>query len=311
MEKVLITGGTGTFGRWCIEHMVKNFKLTIFSRDEMKQWELEKELEEKGRKIRCVLGDVKDYESVVGALRGQDVVIHAGALKIIDSCESNPLEAVKTNALGSANIKTASIERKLKRAILISTDKAVNPIGAYGMSKAIAEKIFVGEEECSKTKTIAIRFGNLVGSRGSVVPIFKKRIGENLPLEITHKEMTRFVTTLEVGKKSLDYAMEKSENREILVPKVPALRVLDLARVMAGDNYPMIYTKIRAGEKLNEELLSGDEYRRAKEDKNFYHVLPWKMEKRSKNDYRDFTSKTVRVLNKIEIADMLTREGLI
>lgn len=276
---ILVTGGTGSFGRKFIELVLKEKKpkkLIIFSRDELKQFEMRQKFPDgPDSPIRYFIGDIRDKERVSRAFNGIDVVIHAAALKQIVACEYNPFEAVKTNILGAQNIIEAAIDNGVRRVVALSTDKAVSPSNLYGATKLVGEKLFVhgnayvGDGE---TRFSCVRYGNVVGSRGSVVPLFLKQ-RKNGRLTITDLEMTRFWITLEQGVRLVMNAIETMQGGEIFVPKIPSMCLKDFVNTIAPNcDYEII--GIRPGEKLHEVLISSDEVRDTREFENMYIIRP-------------------------------------
>jgi UDP-N-acetylglucosamine 4,6-dehydratase len=276
---VLVTGGTGSFGRKFTEIVLSRYKprkFIIFSRDELKQYEMRQEFnEDRYDCIRYFLGDVRDRERLYRAVDGVDVVIHAAALKQVPACEYNPIEAVKTNVLGAANVIDAAIDRNVKKVITLSTDKAANPINLYGATKLCSDKLFVAANSYSGhhgTKFSVVRYGNVVGSRGSVVPFFLRQRATGV-LPVTDPRMTRFWITLEQGALFVLSSLERQRGGEVFVPKIPSMNIMDLARAIA----PECQTKvvgIRPGEKLHEILLSQDDSPRTVEYEDRYVILP-------------------------------------
>jgi len=275
-QTVLVTGGTGSFGQKFVEVMLKDYrpkKLIIFSRDEHKQSEMRERFP--GMELRFFLGDVRDLNRLLRAFAGVDVVIHAAALKQIPTLEYNPFEAVKTNILGTQNVVEAAVERKACKVVMISTDKAVNPISLYGATKLCAEKISVDANAYAGldgTKISCVRYGNVVGSRGSVVPLFldQRKSGT---LTITDKRMTRFWMTIEQGVRFVIRCAELMHGGEIFVPKIPSMRITDLAQALAPA-CKLKVTGVRPGEKLHEVLLTEDEARRAKAFDDLFVIEP-------------------------------------
>ncbi|MFH1283600.1 MAG: UDP-N-acetylglucosamine 4,6-dehydratase (inverting) [bacterium] len=276
---ILITGGTGSFGKKFTEIVLKKFKpekLIIFSRDEFKQYEMSKLFPENKFPIRFFLGDVRDKNRLYRAFDGVDYVIHAAALKQVPALEYNPSEAVKTNVNGADCIIDAAINSKVKKVIALSTDKAVNPVNLYGATKLVAEKLFVAGNAYGggKVKFSIVRYGNVVGSRGSVIPLFisfKKRGIKEFP--ITDERMTRFWITLEEGVDLVLNALNESVGGEVFVPKIPSMKILDLAKAIE----PQCIIKnigIRPGEKLHESLISEDESRKTKIFNNLFVIMP-------------------------------------
>lgn len=267
-KSILITGGTGSFGKAFATTILEKYKnikrLVIFSRDELKQFEMSNlELFRKNsKKVRFFIGDVRDFERVKMALKNIDIVVHAAALKQVEASEYNPYECIKTNILGSQNIINASLECNLKKAIFISTDKATNPINLYGASKLAGEKLFLAANNIrGKSKTIfsVVRYGNVIGSRGSVIPIFLKcKEQKSKYIPITHKDMTRFVIKLEEGVNFVLSSLDIMNGGEIFVPKIPSVKIIDLAKIILP-NSKIKFIGIRPGEKLHEVLISRDE----------------------------------------------------
>src|SRR6266436_3070672 len=284
-QVVLVTGGTGSFGKKFVEIMLNEYrpqKLIIFSRDELKQHEMRVAgLDHPS--LRYFIGDVRDQQRLERAFAGVTVVVHAAALKQVPACEYNPFEAIQTNIMGGRNVIDAAINRGLPRILALSTDKAVNPINLYGATKLCADKMFVQANAYSgaqNTRFGCARYGNVVGSRGSVIPVFleQKRRGK---ITITDPRMTRFWLTLEQGVKFVIRCLEQMHGGEIFVPKIPSMRLLDLAETIApGCQVEQI--GIRPGEKLHEVLVSEDESRQTVETEDMYVIQPshpwWKAE---------------------------------
>ncbi len=279
-KTVLITGGTGSFGKKFVEVMLKSYKpkkLIVFSRDELKQFEMQRQFKKDIRhdNLRFFIGDVRDKDRLYRALEGVDVVVHAAALKQVPAAEYNPFEAVKTNILGAENIIDVAIDLGIPKVLAMSTDKAVNPINLYGATKLCAEKLFVDGNSYAGAKNVrfsVVRYGNVVGSRGSVIPFFKESRKTGV-LPITDKRMTRFWITLEDGVKFVIHCIETMKGGEIFVPKVPSMKITDLARTIAP-RCKLKFVGIRPGEKVHEVLLTEDEARRALEFKKFFIIEP-------------------------------------
>jgi len=281
---VLITGGTGSFGRRFVETVLKETavkKLIVFSRDELKQHEMAAALSDD--RVRFFIGDVRDLERVQRAFTGVDDVVHAAALKQVPACEYNPLEAVKTNVLGGANIINAAIDRGVKRVLALSTDKAVNPVNLYGATKLCAEKLFVQANSYSGlegTRFACARYGNVMGSRGSVTQVFARQ-REMGRTTITDRRMTRFWITLDQGVRFVLRCLGAIHGGEVFIPKIPSMNIMDLAECIAP-GCRIDFTGIRPGEKLHEVLISADEARQAKEFDDMYVLQPahpwWKTE---------------------------------
>lgn len=283
-KTILITGGTGTFGKAFIGYAFRNFKLKkliIFSRDEYKQYEMAKHYPPDKYPIRYFLGDVRDYQRLLRAFEGVDFVIHAAALKQVPAAEYNPFEAVKTNIIGAENVINAAIENGVKKVIAISTDKAVNPVNLYGATKLVMEKIFVaGNSYVGAKDTVfsVVRYGNVVGSRGSVIPFFMEiRDSGNRVYPVTDPRMTRFWITIEQGIELVLFALKEAVGGEIFVPKIPSMKIVDLVKAIDPVGKIQV-TGIRPGEKLHEVLISEDEGRNVvmlrDGSKTIYVVLP-------------------------------------
>jgi UDP-N-acetylglucosamine 4,6-dehydratase len=274
-KTILITGGTGSFGKKFISKVLDQNvkKVIIFSRDELKQYEMAQEYTDP--RMRFFIGDVRDKERLLRAFDGVDVVIHAAALKHVGACEYNPFEAVKTNIHGAQNIIEAAIDRGVQRVIALSTDKACSPINLYGATKLASDKIFVAANSYAgqkDTKFAVVRYGNVVGSRGSVVPFFKK-IKETGKIPITDERMTRFWITLDQGVQFVIDNLSRMKGGEIFVPKIPSMKVTDLATAIAPECDVEI-VGIRPGEKLHEAMITEDDARRTLEFDNYYVIQP-------------------------------------
>jgi len=275
---VLVTGGTGSFGKKFIQIMLKEYhpaKLIVYSRDELKQHEM-RVAGYNHSSLRYFIGDVRDPSRLKRAFEGVDIVIHAAALKQVPACEYNPMEAVKTNILGSQNVVDAALDAGVKRVVALSTDKAVNPVNLYGATKLAAEKLFVQSNAYAggkATRFACVRYGNVVGSRGSVVPVFLKQRASNGKLTITDERMTRFWISLEQGVRFVIRCAEQMYGGEVFVPKIPSMSIVDLARAVApGAELDVI--GIRPGEKLHEVLISEDEARSTVELEDMFVVMP-------------------------------------
>ncbi len=274
---ILVTGGTGSFGKKFIEIMLSEYqpaKLIVFSRDEQKQHEMRQSGFQHER-LRYFIGDVRDYDRLRRAFDGVDFVVHAAALKQVPACEYNPMEAVKTNILGSSNVIDAALDTKVERVVALSTDKAVNPINLYGATKLAAEKLFVQSNAYAggkKTRFSCVRYGNVVGSRGSVVPLFIRQRDQGV-VTVTDERMTRFWISLEQGVHFVIRCLSEMHGGEVFVPKIPSMKVSDLAKAMAPEA-KINYIGIRPGEKLHEVLISEDEARTVIELGDMYVVQP-------------------------------------
>ena len=277
-KNVLITGGTGSFGKKCTHVVLENYtpkKLIIFSRDELKQFEMSQRWSiRKYPCIRYFIGDVRDKERLIRAFHGVDYVIHAAALKQVPAAEYNPAEAIKTNIMGAINVIDAALYNNVKKVMALSTDKACNPINLYGATKLCADKLFVAANVYTgfdqDTKFDIVRYGNVLGSRGSVVPFFKERSKTGV-LPITDPDMTRFWITLDQGVHFVLKALELAKGGEIFVPKIPSMKITDLAKAIAPECSHEI-VGIRPGEKIHETLIGEDEGRNATEYKDCYVV---------------------------------------
>ena len=280
-KNILITGGTGSFGQAFAKKILSNYKpkkLIIFSRDELKQSEMSLDPFFSNRKnIRYFIGDVRDYQRLKVALREVDFVVHAAALKQVPAAEYNPEECIKTNIYGAENIVNASIECGVEKTIALSTDKAVNPINLYGASKLASDKLFQAAKNLSgnqKSSFSVVRYGNVVGSRGSVLPFFSKMIKEKSKfLPITHEDMTRFWITLDQGVNFVINSFKMMKGGEIFVPKMPSIKIVDLAKSLSS-KVKLKKVGIRPGEKLHEILIPSDLSTQTFEYKNIYIILP-------------------------------------
>jgi UDP-N-acetylglucosamine 4,6-dehydratase/5-epimerase len=263
-KSILITGGTGSFGHKYISTLLKRYKLkrlVIYSRDELKQYEMANKFQSHEKILRFFIGDVRDASRLKEATRGIDIIIHAAAIKHVPIAEYNPMECIKTNIHGAENVIQAALDNKIKYVMALSTDKAANPINLYGATKLASDKLFVAANNMAggRTKFSVVRYGNVVGSRGSVVPYFKSLIksgAESLP--ITHEDMTRFWITLQEGVDFVLKCMERADGGEIFVPKIPSVRIVDIVEAMAP-NIPIKIIGIRPGEKLHEIMCPADD----------------------------------------------------
>lgn len=277
---ILVTGGTGSFGKKFIRMTLEKYspkKLIILSRDEMKQWDMQKEFAPLDTKdiLRYFIGDVRDRERLNLAFQGVDYVIHAAATKIVPTAEYNPFEAIKTNILGAMNVIEASIAQKVKRVIALSTDKACNPVNLYGATKLCSDKLFVAGNAYAGAHDIrfaVVRYGNVMGSRGSVIPFFveQAKLGE---IPITDKRMTRFMITLEQAVELVWFALGDCIGGEIYVPKIPSMKVTDVAATISRKAKQKIIG-IRPGEKLHEFMIGEDDARHTYEYAGYYKILP-------------------------------------
>ncbi|MBV8051607.1 MAG: UDP-N-acetylglucosamine 4,6-dehydratase (inverting) [Acidobacteriaceae bacterium] len=276
-QVVLVTGGTGSFGRKLVELMLEEYrpqKLIVFSRDELKQHDMQIAGYDHPS-LRYFIGDVRDQQRLERAFAGVTVVVHAAAMKQVPACEYNPFEAIQTNVIGGRNVIDAAINAGVRRILFLSTDKAVNPINLYGATKLCAEKMFVQANAYSgaqNTRFSCARYGNVLGSRGSVIPVFLKQ-RETGRITLTDPRMTRFWITLDQGVRFVARCIEQMHGGEIFVPKIPSMRMLELAEALAP-GCEMQVVGIRAGEKLHEVLLSEDEARHSVELDDMYVIQP-------------------------------------
>ncbi len=276
-QVILITGGTGSFGKKFVEIALQDLhprKIIVFSRDELKQHEMRATGFDQPS-LRYFIGDVRDRERLTRAMHGVDIVVHAAALKQVPACEYNPMEAVKTNIMGTSNVVEAALDAGVKKVMALSTDKAVNPVNLYGATKLAAEKLTVQSNNYaagSATRYACVRYGNVVGSRGSVVPVFLSQ-RERGKVTLTDDRMTRFWLSLEQGVRFVIECIEQMHGGEVFVPKIPSMKVIDLARAIAPDA-DIEVIGIRPGEKLHEVLISEDEARNTIERDHMYIVKP-------------------------------------
>ena len=278
-KTLLITGGTGSFGNAVLRRFLNSdlSEIRILSRDEKKQDDMRKKFD--NPKLKFYIGDVRDYQSVLNAVRGVDFIYHAAALKQVPSCEFHPMEAVKTNVLGTENVLEAAINCRVKRVVCLSTDKAVYPINAMGISKAMMEKVIVAKSRSSSSTVICTtRYGNVMASRGSVIPLFTNQIRAGQPITITDPNMTRFMMTLDDAVDLVLYAFEHGNPGEIFVQKAPAATIETLAKALTGllnaPDHPINVIGTRHGEKLYEALLSREEIVAAQDLGGYYRVPP-------------------------------------
>lgn len=278
-KNILITGGTGSFGKKFLQIVLENFnpkKLIIFSRDELKQFEMSQKWSEKKYPcLRYLLGDVRDREKLMSAFQGIDYVIHAAALKQVPAAENNPVEFIKTNIIGAMNIIDAAVFNKVEKVLALSTDKACNPINLYGATKLCSDKLFVADNasgNTNDTKFCVVRYGNVLGSRGSVVPFFKERSKTGI-LPITDARMTRFWITLDQAVHFVIKTLELSKGGDIFVPRIPSMKIIDLAKAIAPE-CKLEMVGIRPGEKLHEVLISEDDTRNTVQFGECYVIQP-------------------------------------
>jgi UDP-N-acetylglucosamine 4,6-dehydratase/5-epimerase len=280
-KSILITGGTGSFGQCFVEHVLTNHspkRLVVFSRDELKQFEMAQRFpESKYPCLRYFVGDVRDRKRMVRALAGVEIVVHAAAMKHITAAEYNPTECIATNVIGAENVIDAAIENDVQRVVALSTDKAANPINLYGATKLCSDKLFVAANNLAgkhRTRFAVVRYGNVIGSRGSVIPLFKRLVAEGCrTLPVTHPDMTRFVITLDQGVAFVLNALKEMLGGEVFVPKLPSMKVIDLVSLLVPEGGHEVIG-IRAGEKLHEVMIPGEESRNCIDMGNHYVLQP-------------------------------------
>ena len=307
-SSILITGGTGSFGHSFVPLTLKKYnpkRLVVFSRDEMKQWEMAKLFKDDPR-VRFFIGDVRDKDRLYRALSGIDFVVHAAATKIVPTAEYNPFECIKTNINGAMNIIDASIDQGIKRVVALSTDKASSPINLYGATKLASDKLFVASNSYSakdKTSFSVVRYGNVMGSRGSVIPFFSS-IKDQEFIPITDERMTRFMISLDKGVELVWKAFDDMEGGEIYVKKIPSIKVTDIARVIAPKSKFKIIG-IRPGEKLHEQMIGSEDSYYTYEYSDYFKILPqinnWDKDKnRKKNGVKVLDGFTYSSDNNLE-----------
>ena len=313
-SSILITGGTGSFGQSFVPKTLKKYnpkRLVIFSRDEMKQWEMAKRFKN-DKRVRFFIGDVRDKDRLYRALDGVDYVIHAAATKIVPTAEYNPFECIKTNIIGAMNLIDACIDQKVKKVVALSTDKASGPINLYGSTKLASDKLFVASNSSyasgHKTSFSVVRYGNVMGSRGSIIPFFLS-LKDQKTIPITDVRMTRFMISLEQGVNLVWHALNDMIGGEIYVKKIPSIKVTDIAKVIAP-NSKFEIIGIRPGEKLHEQMIGYEDSFTTFEYKDYFKILPqlnnWGKDKKriklgkkvkdgfiyNSNDNRDWMTKT-------------------
>ena len=325
---IAITGGTGSFGNQIVElFLKKNVKeIRIFSRDENKQNVMRLKYKNSSL-LKFYIGDVRDYEAVLNVLKKVDFVYHAAALKQVPSCEFYPLEAIKTNVLGSENVMKACIESKVEKLILLSTDKAVYPINSMGMTKALMEKVMLSKARIldeNETRICATRYGNVMCSRGSVIPLFVSQIKNNSPLTVTNPDMTRFMMTLEDSVNLVISAFENGSSGDIFVQKSPACTIMGLAKALKmifNSNSEIRIIGTRHAEKLYESLISHQEMIRIAENENYFKIPPddrdlnyakyFTVGKPSKTEIEAYSSHNTQRLSQEEIIELLLKDSFI
>jgi UDP-N-acetylglucosamine 4,6-dehydratase len=293
-KTILITGGTGSFGKRFIRTVLQRYKLKkiiVFSRDELKQSEMYNDLVKHKEKIRFFIGDVRDLQRIKLALRDVDIVVHAAALKQVPTAEYNPFEVIKTNVVGTQNVIDAIINSDVERAIALSTDKAAAPINIYGASKLVADKLFVSTNNYSRKKFSVVRYGNVMMSRGSVIPLFLEQSKTGV-INITDERMTRFSITLDEGVNFVINCLTTMWGGELFVPKIPSYKILDVAKAISPDCKIKIIG-LRPGEKIHEEMITASDSANTLEFKDYYVIMPstiefmnWKIQDFIKNSGR-------------------------
>jgi UDP-glucose 4-epimerase len=318
---LLVTGGTGSFGHAMVNRLLKTecAEIRVFSRDEKKQEDMRLDL--RSDRLKFHIGDVRDYSSVDDVVRGVDYIFHAAALKQVPSCEFHPMEAVRTNVIGAEHVMRAAVAHRVERCVLLSTDKAVYPINAMGMSKALMEKLMVAKSRvCDPKITVlcATRYGNVMGSRGSVIPLFLQQLHEGRPITVTDPRMTRFLMSLEESVELVLHAFAHGQPGDLFVQKAPASTIADLAealRALSGRDVPIDVIGTRHGEKLYESLVSREEMARA-EDRGRYYRIPadsrdlnydlyFVRGETSISEFEDYTSHNTQRLGIEELKELL------
>tara|TARA_B110000977_G_scaffold150522_1_gene190859 strand:- start:1556 stop:2551 length:996 start_codon:yes stop_codon:yes gene_type:complete len=281
-KTILVTGGTGSFGKKCVELLLSKYKSTkiiIFSRDEWKQQQMEKDLFQFRKRLRFFLGDIRDYQRLKLAFQKVDIVIHAAALKQVPAAEYNPFEFIKTNIIGTQNVIDAALDTDVDRAILLSTDKAAAPVNLYGATKLAADKVFIAANNYvgnSKKKFSVVRYGNVMMSRGSFVPIVIEQLSKRKDIQITDKRMTRFTITLDEAAIFVLNCLEKMWGGELFIPKIPSYKIMDVVKAIAPKSKIKIIG-LRPGEKLHEEMITESDSFNSVEFKDHYVILPSKL----------------------------------
>jgi len=320
-KMILLTGGTGSFGQAFTEIMLRKYKpkvLRIFSRDELKQYDMMKRFNDHPA-LRFFIGDVRDRERLLRAMDGVDIVVHAAAMKQVPTCEYNPFEAVRTNIFGAENIIEVALEHNVEKVIAISSDKAVAPLNLYGATKLCMEKLFIASNAYvgtrRRTRMSCARYGNVAGSRGSVIPLFKEQKKTGM-LTITDERMTRFWITLEQGVEFVIRCLDMMHGGEVFIPKIPSLKIVDLARTVSPE-CKIDYIGVRPGEKLHESLITRDEARHTLEFDDYFIIEPqepqwayakWKGGKATPDGFRYASDTNDRWLTKKEMEEMI-RQG--
>lgn len=305
-KSILIAGGTGSLGNHLVDRLLQYpiKRIVVFSRDEEKQLDMQRRIAD--TRVQYEIGNVRDYERLCEVLTNIDLVYHASALKIITVCEEYPEEAIKTNLQGTINMRKACLKNGVSKAILISTDKAVKPVNAYGMTKALAEKVWLSKHT-GNTAFSVVRYGNVIRSRGSVIPFFEKLKKEGKPFTITHKDMTRFLLTLDKAISLIFTATLAGKNREIFVPEIPACYIVDLAHALGGEDYPIKYVGARVGEKIDEVLVHEEEMRRTSTMGGYFVIRPENPDT-SGAIFTEYTSSRTEILDIQQIKELLQED---
>mgnify|MGYP001254907925 CR=1 FL=1 len=275
-KNILITGGTGSFGQTIVQRILQKYKpkkIIIFSRDEMKQWKMSKSYENE-KNLRFFIGDVRDRNRLYRAFNGVDYVVHAAALKIVPTAEYNPFECIKTNVIGSMNVIDAAIDNNVKKVVALSTDKASSPINLYGASKLASDKMFVAANYYSAKRTLfsVVRYGNVMGSRGSVIPFFLSKKDEGI-LPVTNYNMTRFMITIDQGVEFVLMSLKNMIGGEIFVKKIPSIKVIDIAKAISK-TAKLVETGLRPGEKIHEQMIGKEDALNTFEYENYFKIIP-------------------------------------
>ena len=328
-KNILIVGGTGSFGNQFLKKIIKNKikfnQINILSRDEKKQYDMREKYS--SSKIKFHIGDIRDTESTDNITKGIDYIFHAAALKQVPSCEFYPMEAVKTNVLGTNNIINSAIKNNVKKVICLSTDKAVYPINTMGISKALMEKVALSKSLLKQNSTIVCvtRYGNVIGSRGSVIPLIMYQIKNNMPITITDYLMTRFMMTLDDALDLVFYAFKNGKNGQLFVKKSPSTNIITLVKailkIYGKSKYPIKKIGIRHGEKMHESLLSSEERRMCNENKQFFVVNPdlrdlnyskyFKEGNKYNNNFENYSSNQKKLLNIDQTINLLKKSKVI
>lgn len=298
-KTILVTGGTGSFGRFIVSRLCRLpvAEIRIFSRDEKKQFDMKHKFADVPN-LRFIVGDLRDPQAVKEAVRGVNIIFQAAALKQVPNCERYPMEAIKTNILGVEYLIGAAMEQKVEKVLAVSTDKAVKPVNVMGMTKAIQEKLIINANSSplnNGTAFACVRYGNVMSSRGSIIPFFKRLIKQGKKIPITHPEMSRFILTLTDAIDLVMYAIENCQGGEIYVKKAPSAKIIDIARILVEEmgagkfNYEVV--GVFPGEKIHEILVSDEEMTRCKDHDDYFVISPWEQKPTHTEDFREYCSK--------------------